>query len=52
MALVPIVRYFNPTLIATVVGQPVAFANGEGLNMKFDVSRSLAATPDTCTVAI
>lgn len=52
MTLVPIVRYFNPTLTINMVGTVVVFANGEGLNVRFNVSRTLASTPDTASVAI
>lgn len=45
-------RYYNPTAIVSVVGQPVAFADGEGLNMKIQITRSLEQTPDRCVIDI
>ena len=52
MTLIPIVRYFSPTLIVNVVGTVVTFRDGNGLNMKFTVRRSIATTPDSCMVEI
>lgn len=45
-------RYYNPIAIVTVVGQAITFVNGEGLNMKIDIERTLAPEPDQCRLAI
>jgi len=39
-------RYYNPIAVLTVVGQVVTFADGEGLNFRFSVSRSMDPLPD------
>lgn len=52
MTFVPIPRYFNPTVIVTLIGTVVTFANGEGLNIRFNVTRTINATPDTAMVSI
>lgn len=45
-------RYFNPTLVVTMPGLVVTFANGRGLQIAFRIDRSMLGTPDSCDVAI
>jgi hypothetical protein len=49
---VPIARYFNPTFRVALLGQTVTFENGQGLNMGFQIQRTMTQTPDTCDVTI
>ena len=48
----PFARYFNPFAIVTVVGNLITFVNGEGLNMRITITRSLEPEPDTCELGI
>ena len=52
MTAIPIPRYFNPALSVTVGGVTARFLDGEGLNIRFSVKRTLTQTPDTASVAI
>lgn len=52
VALVPIARYYNPSIEVSMVGISSLFTNGEGLTMSFEVERTLTSTPDTCKVSI
>jgi hypothetical protein len=48
----PFARYYNPFAIVTVVGNLISFVNGEGLNMRITITRSLESEPDRCDLAI
>lgn len=48
----PIVRYFNPRLELTMVGVVVRFENGRGLQVNFNIERSLSTTPDACHISV
>lgn len=50
--LVPIARYFNPSLTITLGVVPSVFAKGEGFTMSFHVERSMAMTPDSAVIQI
>lgn len=50
--LIPIARYFNPSIEASMVGISALFTNGEGLTIDFQVERSITSTPDSCRVSI
>lgn len=50
--IVPIRRYFSPSLLVDILGFPVEFRGGQGLAMRFRVTRSMSASPDTGEVEI
>ncbi len=51
-AVIPIARYYNPTIEVSMVGTLVRSANGQGLAITFSVERTLTSTPDTCRVNV
>lgn len=48
----PFLRYFNPAVTVTMLGQVASFLNAEGFTISFMVTRSLEPVPDSAEVRI